>query len=312
MTSYPPATPEPGPPRGRDYWAARPPWYALLAGGGIFVILVVVLAILLRDDSTEIQTVAPTLTTDASTSSTDVAQTTSTDPSSTSAASTSTSTTGSSSSSTTTSTTAATTTTTAASTTTTSATTTTTEDPAAYASAMWPWFDSSLRYRDPVDAARGFAEDYVGFSQPVVGPFLQGDGRSGEVEITPTDDGPVTTVFVRQLGPSSTWWVLGAVTENTEIEEPDALDVIDSPVVVSGKALAFEGVVDVEIRSDGTTTPLFTGIVTGGGTELRPFREEFTWTNPGDGAGAVVLLTTSMDDNRVWTVSAVRVAFAAG
>lgn len=177
---------------------------------------------------------------------------------------------------------------------------------------MWPWFDSSLRYTDPVEAARGFAEDYVGFSNPVVGPFQQGDGRSGEVEITPVVDGPVTTVLVRQLGPGDTWWVLGAVTEHTAIDAPDALEVIDSPLRVSGEALAFEGVVDVELRADGTATPLVTGTVTGGGGEMMPFEGEFSWTSSGEGSGAVLLLTKSMDDDGVWTVAAVRVAFAAG
>ncbi len=306
MTDYPPVPPEDDRPDGRDYWATRPPWYAVLAGGAIFVILVVVLALLLRDEGTSVDTVAPTLTSPAATTTTEPGdQTTTSDSDSTTAATTSTT-----APSTTTSTTAGTTTTEAATTTTAAATTTTADDPSFYTSAMWPWFESSLRYTDPVDAARGFAEDYVGFTAPIVGEFMQGDSRSGEVEVKPTEDGPVTTILVRQLGPASHWWVLGAVTEHTLITAPDALEAIDNPLQVAGEALAFEGVVEVELRADGSTTPLVAGTVTGGGGEMRPFEGDFVWTNPGDGGGAVLLLTRDQDDDGVWTVSAVRVAFA--
>ena len=41
--------------------------------------------------------------------------------------------------------------------------------------AVWPAASSSTRYSDPVSAARGFATDYVGFTDPIVGEFQQGD-----------------------------------------------------------------------------------------------------------------------------------------
>lgn len=313
MTNYPAAPPELEPPDSRDYWSARPPWYAVLAGGGIFLILIVVLALLIADDDSRIQTAAPTLTSVSSTvDSGSTADTTTTTESPTTTGQTTTSASQTTSTTATSSTASSTTTTSSTAPSSTGSTTTTSPDPGLYVSAMWPWFDSTVRYDDPVDAARGFAEDFLGFDEPLVGPFQGGDSRSGEVEIRPAVDGPVTSVFVRQLGPENTWWVLGAATENIVIEVPDALDEIDSPLEVSGQALAFEGVVDVELRADGDSTPLITGSVTGGGTEMQPFEGSFTWTNPGEGAGAVVMLTRSMDDGRIWSVSAVRVTFAAG
>jgi nucleoid-associated protein YgaU len=61
-------------------------------------------------------------------------------------------------------------------------------------------------------AATGFATELVGFTDPVVGEFQQGDARSGEVEVRAAADGPVTTVLVRQVGSDDTWSVLGAAT----------------------------------------------------------------------------------------------------
>ncbi len=49
--------------------------------------------------------------------------------------------------------------------------------------AIWPWVDTDTRYTDPVDAAAGFATDFLGFDDPIVGEYLAGDNRSGEVEI---------------------------------------------------------------------------------------------------------------------------------
>jgi hypothetical protein len=182
-------------------------------------------------------------------------------------------------------------------------------DPEAYASAVWPWFDSGVRYTEPVAAARGFATDFVGFTDPVVGEFMQGDSRSGEVEIRPRDNGPVTTVFVRQLGPDDTWWVLGSATGNIEVDEPDALDEITSPLEVRGSALAFEGNVNVDIRVDGEDDPLFEGFVTGGGGEMASFDDDLDWDNPGEGSGAVVFKTISAEDGQVWEAAVVRVTF---
>jgi hypothetical protein len=78
---------------------------------------------------------------------------------------------------------------------------------------------SEVRYDDPVEAARSFAVDFVGVTGPVVGEFMQGDARSGEVEVRPMANGP-TTAFVAQLGSDGTWWVVGSATANIVIDAP--------------------------------------------------------------------------------------------
>ena len=179
--------------------------------------------------------------------------------------------------------------------------------------AVWPWAGSDVRYTDPVEAARGFAVDYIGFTDPIVGQFTQGDARSGEVEVKSIETFAPTTVFVRQLGTDGTWWVIGSATENIVVTEPQVGDSIASPLTVSGQSSAFEGTVDVQIRADGINAPIFTGFVTGGNQidGLGPFNEVFDWPNPGFGSGAIVFETTSSDDGRILEAGVIRVDFAA-
>ena len=177
------------------------------------------------------------------------------------------------------------------------------------ASAVFPDPSTSLRFDDPVAAARAFAVDFAGFTDPVLGEFMPGDPRSGEVEVRPRADGPATTVIVRRLGADDSWWVLGSATADITLATPAAGDPITSPVVLTGSALAFEGHVDVEVRQDGVRAPVGTGFVTGGGDVVRPFSGEVGFTAPTSGHGALVLFTTGAEDGRVWQVVVIRVAF---
>jgi hypothetical protein len=79
---------------------------------------------------------------------------------------------------------------------------------------------------------------------------------------------------------------------------------------VSGSALAFEGTVDVEIRQDGACQPIGTDVVAGGGDIIRPFSGDIEFSIPTEPYGAVVFLTRSEQDGRVWEAGVVRVSFA--
>jgi hypothetical protein len=183
----------------------------------------------------------------------------------------------------------------------------TTAPPVDTSTAVFP--AAGARYDDPVDVARAFAVDYVGFTDPVVGDFMQGDARSGEVEVRPMATGPVTTVFVRQLGTDGSWWVLGSATGNIAVDTPATGDRITSPVTVSGSAVAFEGNVAVEVRADGTATPIGTGYVTGGGDQMRPFEGSIAFTSPGQGYGSLMFVTHSAENGQVWEAATMRVRF---
>ena len=175
-------------------------------------------------------------------------------------------------------------------------------------SAVWPSASGPV-YRTPVAAARGFAVDFVGFTSPIVGAFRQGDARSGEVDVRAKANGPVTTVFVRQLGGDGRWFVLGSATGNIRLASPGALDEVASPVRLRGTSTAFEANVSVEVRQDGARQPIGTGFVMGGSMgEMGPFDGTVSFRRPTAEAGAIVLLTHSAEDGRVWEATTVRVA----
>jgi hypothetical protein len=174
--------------------------------------------------------------------------------------------------------------------------------------AVWPTAESDIRYDDPVEAASGFAT-FVGFLDPLVGEFMQGDSRSGEVEIRPTASGPVTTVFVRQLE-DGTWWALGSATASIRLDTPGAGDTISTPIRLAGAANAFEGHVAVTILQDSSATPVATGYVTGAMGEMGPFDSTIAFSRPPTGRyGAIVMTTTSMEDGRLWEAGVVRIRF---
>lgn len=177
--------------------------------------------------------------------------------------------------------------------------------------AVWPFAGSSTRYRDPVAAADGFAVTYLGFVNPVVGGFMQGDSRSGEVAIQPTNAGPVTTVVVRKLGADDTWWVLGAATPNLQLQSPTALASISSPVTLAGQSTAFEANVTVEIRQDGALTPLATDFVMGGANgEMGPFSKSISFSRPTAPGGVIILKTLSSENGNISEASVLQVQFS--
>ena len=180
--------------------------------------------------------------------------------------------------------------------------------PADTSTAVWPTASSTTRYTTPVAAATGFATDFVGFVDPVVGEFRAGDSRSGEVPVKPNATGPETTVLVRQLGNDSTWWVLGASTPNIQVASPAALATISSPVALHGTSTAFEATVDVEIRADGAAQPVGKGFVMGGANgQMGPFDGSLTFSAPAATGGAVVFSTHSAETGHVTEATVIRV-----
>jgi hypothetical protein len=212
------------------------------------------------------------------------------------------------------------TTTTSTSTTTTStstpSTTSTTEAPTRPAAeqALWPVESSTVRYSDPVEAARGFAVELARFNRPIVGTFRAGDNRSGEVEVRAAARGPVTTVLLRRLGSDDSWWVIGATTPNIELDAPAPGSTVSSPLRLSGRARAFEGTVNVALREDGNAVPLAAGFVTGsGGGQLGPFTGEIAFSRrPAQARGTLVLFTESAENGQVWEAVAIRVGLSGG
>jgi hypothetical protein len=104
------------------------------------------------------------------------------------------------------------------------------------AESTWPWHAPGSAHAEPADAVAEFAE-FVGFGQGfLLGEFLQGDSRSGEIEIRPVGVdslGPPetfsdipdllpwsrTTAFVR-LDADDQWTVIGAASDGIVVDQP--------------------------------------------------------------------------------------------
>lgn len=190
-------------------------------------------------------------------------------------------------------------------------TTTTALDPAQFEVAIWPWFGSGTRYDTPTAAARGFAIDYIGFQDPIIGDYLGGDSRSGEVEVRAFASGDPTVVSVRRLA-DDTWWVLGAQTPNIIVTTPRPGAMLTSRLQITGRSLTYDGTVDFAIRRDGSLNPVFGGFVTGGAVPgaLAPFDGSFDWSPPSSGRGSIVFTSLSPEDGRIISATAQRIRFS--
>jgi cytoskeletal protein RodZ len=166
--------------------------------------------------------------------------------------------------------------------------------------AVWPRPSSDVRFDDPVAAANSFARYYVHFASPVVGTFAAGDSRSGEVPVRARANGPETTVLVRRLSDDN-WYVVGAATADISVDRPAALATLRCPQPVSGRALAFEGTVQVRIdayQPDGDRVTVGEGIVTGSGTPpAGPFQGSIPCTLPGGVESSGIVMFREIDES---------------
>jgi len=200
------------------------------------------------------------------------------------------------------------------------ATTTSTAVPAPV-EGIWPTAAAD-RSTDPDATARAFVATYLGLARPVSTAAAVG-GLSATVEVAFLgDDGrpfaPMTTLSLARSHPGGTWTVEGASSPG--IDPGYGLDhgaVLASPARIDGRANAFEGTVQIEIREDGMVAgqALGRGFATGSGDSdgsLGPFAADVAFDRPGRPFGAVLIFEDSAaGDGRLIQLAAVRVAFAA-
>jgi hypothetical protein len=125
-------------------------------------------------------------------------------------------------------------------------------------------------FATPEEAAKSFAVDYLGMTHARVGKTNSENATTG-VEIFPNDRGNARTVVNVEERPGRGWVVLAAHADNIAVDQPRAHDPLTPHVTVSGKSLAFEAVVNVELWPYGSTTAAVKTLAMGGGTEVLPF-----------------------------------------
>ena len=147
-------------------------------------------------------------------------------------------------------------------------TTTTTSEPAATTTsepvqleqpAIWPAAD--VVFTTPEAAAADFVAQVLGAGH-VLGEFVGGDQRSGEIEVFASVDGVAIStarslLFLRRLGPADGWFVIGAGNEFATISTPEPMAVVAAgPLTVEGVARGFEATVVVSAFVAGRGDPL--------------------------------------------------------
>jgi hypothetical protein len=114
--------------------------------------------------------------------------------------------------------------------------------------AIWPAAD--VVFTTPEAAAADFLDGVFG-DGPMLGEFMQGDARSGEIEVFASENGvPIgqarSLLLLRQLGPDDGWFVLAAVSDVATITVPQSMATVPAgPLVVEGLGTGFEATIVV-------------------------------------------------------------------
>jgi hypothetical protein len=165
--------------------------------------------------------------------------------------------------------------------------------PADLGQALWPDPAGEL-FTDPVDAVRSFVATVIGVEDPPLSDFHEGEPGAGEVDVYGrgedggTLDRVVATVSVRQLD-GEHWFVTAAGSDDVQVDTPEPLAEVSSPVHVEGRGRGFEGTISVALRARSSSAPVLAEDFTtaGGAEELEPFAVDLRVDAP---AGVAILV----------------------
>ena len=149
------------------------------------------------------------------------------------------------------------------------------------------WSSTSPEADSPRTAAEVAVRDLIGVT-PVLGDYMAGDSRSGEMIVfSPAESVSVerSLLLLRQLGSDDRWSVIGAISAAITIDEPASGSTVPSGLVtVAGLARGFEGLVVVSAHRVGTDEMIDQQITSGGSLDRsEPFRVELDLRNTQEG-----------------------------
>ena len=193
-----------------------------------------------------------------------------------------------------------TTTTTKATTTTESTTTIVPVSPVDPFAVAFPSPADSRRFDDPAAAAGAYATDVLGFVDPVVGDAVAAGADGATVEVSDPRAGPSTRVALEREA-DGTWFATGSAVDDIVVDVPVPRSSLATPFETSGRALAFEGTVEVVVLLQSSPAPIGQGVVTGSGSPpAGPFSGRITFSPPAqDEPGILVFRIHSAEDGRV-------------
>jgi hypothetical protein len=152
---------------------------------------------------------------------------------------------------------------------------------ATFSPAIWPFKSMNRTFATPEEAAKSFAVDYLGMSHARTGGTLPPADAGGatSVEVFPNDRGNARTLVSVEERPQEGWVVLGAAADQIVVDDPKPHDALTLPLSLSGRSVAFEAQLGVELRAFGTMTPFAQGSVMGGSSEMQPFQGQIDAPN---------------------------------
>jgi hypothetical protein len=161
--------------------------------------------------------------------------------------------------------------------------------------AIWPAAD--VVFATPEEAAADFVLAALG-PGPVLGEFMAGDARSGEIEVFAADENgqPISSarslLLLRMLGPESGWFVTAAVSASVSIDAPEARSTVPAgSVTVAGSGTGFEAHLGVRAFLAGDATVVFDETFTMAGNlgEVLPYSVDLDLSTASPGDVVVVL-----------------------
>jgi hypothetical protein len=166
------------------------------------------------------------------------------------------------------------------------------------------WVSSGPEADTPEAAAEAAVRELLGVT-PILGEFMSGDSRSGEMLVfSPGENGQMqrSLLLLRQMGPEEKWSVIAAINPDIGIDAPLAGSQQNAGMLtVSGMARGFEGTIIVSAHHVGGDRALLDmGIATGGGLwDPEPFSVELNLngTTTGEVIAIVVRGDTGLDND---------------
>jgi hypothetical protein len=171
---------------------------------------------------------------------------------------------------------------------------------------IWPFESMNRTFATREDAAKSFAVDYLGMTHARVGATTGND-----VEIFPNDRGNARTVVHTAESSTHTFVVNGADADEIQVDTPKPNDPLAPTMTVSGRSVAFEAQIGIQLRPFGLVTPDLEDSAMGGSTEMLPFSKEITAPKV-DQAHVLILFEGDASGEQTFTKATVRLLTPAG